>query len=81
MSSSLSPRPIALTFDQLDIVMAACAPLEPPDRSAFLLLLASRLRGLETIGDGLIAKTCRELQAQFWHPPDLSRAAGASKWR
>jgi hypothetical protein len=78
---SSTPRLIALTSDQLDIVMAACAPLEPADRSAFLLLLASRLRDIEMLGDGLIARICRELQAQFWHPPDLSRAAGASKYR
>jgi hypothetical protein len=78
---SSSPRPIALTSDQLDIVMAACAPLEPTDRSAFLVLLASRLRGVETLGDGLISRTCRELQAHFWRPPDLARSAGTSKYR
>jgi hypothetical protein len=78
---SSSPRPIALTSEQLDIVMAACAPLEPADRSAFLLLLAARLRDIETLGDGLVARTCRELQAQFWHAPDLSRASGSSKYR
>jgi cytochrome bd-type quinol oxidase subunit 1 len=67
--------------DRLDIVMAACAPLEPPDRSAFLVMLASRLRGVDVLGDGLIARTCREVQAQFWRAPDLARAAGTSKYR
>ena len=50
------------------------------DRDPFLRDVAERLRGHE-IGDGILHRTIAEVQARYWHPPDLSRNAGTSKWR
>ena len=69
-------QPIALSDSQVDIVMHAAQPLSPTDRAAFLLLVASRLRGFDVIGDGLVSRVCREAFAQFWDAPDLSYARG-----
>jgi hypothetical protein len=53
----------------------------PPDaRGAFLERVAARLAG-QVLGDGLVARTCRELQREYLDPPDLSRASGSSKYR
>jgi hypothetical protein len=44
-------------------------------------VIARALGGLPEVGDGIVARTCAEIQRRYWSPPDLSRAAGASKWR
>jgi hypothetical protein len=48
---------------------------------AFLVLVAARLRGVEMIGDGVVARVCKEAQREFWDAPDLSRSRDVSKWR
>jgi hypothetical protein len=72
--------PIRLTDTQLDVIMAATKSLAVADRDLFLRDVAERLRGHE-IGDGILHRTIAEVQARYWHPPDLSRNAGSSKWR
>ena len=72
--------PIRLTDAQLAVVMAAAEVLAPADRSAFLEEVARRLQGV-TVGAGILHRTIAELQRRYWHPPDLSRNAGSSKWR
>jgi hypothetical protein len=72
--------PIRLTDAQLDVIMAAAESLAVADRDPFLRDVAERLRGHE-IGDGILHRTIAEVQARYWHPPDLSRNAGSSKWR
>ena len=47
---------------------------------SFLHAVASALQGQE-VGPGLVARTCAELQRQFWRPPDFSRSSGSSKYR
>jgi hypothetical protein len=32
-------------------------------------------------GDGVVARTTAEVQKCYWRAPDLSRAAGTSKYR
>jgi hypothetical protein len=66
-------RPIALSDDELDAIMYAARPLAPRDRAAFLQLVAVRLRGLGEIGDGLVARVCRESAREFWRAPELDR--------
>ena len=56
--------PIALSDDQLDIVRRAAEPLHPHDRGAYLQVVAELLNGAE-IGDGLVARACREAQRRF----------------
>ncbi len=66
----MSP-PIRLTDDQLGVIYSAAAPLHRADRDAFLRNVAERLRGIE-IGDGSIARACRDAQRQFISPPALN---------
>jgi hypothetical protein len=73
-------QPLRLSDDELDSVMAAARPLPLDLRDHFLHAVASALQGQE-IGPGLVARTCAELQRQFFDPPDFSRAAGSSKYR
>jgi hypothetical protein len=64
-------RPIALTDEQLGQVMRAAEVLHPVDRGPFLERLAERLRGIEVLGDGLVARIARETQREFFKPPVL----------
>jgi hypothetical protein len=64
-------RPIALTDEQLAQVMQTAKVLHPADRSIFLERLAERLRGVEVIGDGLVARTARETLRELFRAPDL----------
>ena len=72
--------PIRLTDAQLDVIMAAAESLAVADRDPFLRDVAERLRGHE-IGDGILHRIIAEVQARYWHSPDLSRNAGTSNWR
>jgi hypothetical protein len=67
---SSAAQPIALSDNQLDTVMRACAALNVADRDAFLRAVAFALAGRE-LGDGLVARTCAELQKRFWRPPEI----------
>jgi hypothetical protein len=74
-------RPLALTDDQLDAVRRAAEPLAPDLRAPFLETVARLLAHEPVVGDGSVARACREAQREFWKAPDLSRAAGTSKYR
>jgi hypothetical protein len=78
MGASMSP--IRLSDSELDAVFTAARPLPVERRDAFLRAVAIALRGRE-LGPGLVHRTCPEVQRRFWVPPDLSRAAGSSKYR
>ena len=73
--------PIRLSDSELDAVMAAARPLAVDMRDPFLQAVARALAGHAVIGPGIVHQVCRDLQAQFWHAPDLSRSAGSSKYR
>jgi hypothetical protein len=71
--------PIALSDDQLTIIMHAAQPLAPTDRAAFLVLVAARLRGVDVSGDGLVSRVCREAFREFWDAPVLDHARGTPR--
>lgn len=74
--------PIRLSDTELDAVFTACRPLDPALRDPFLQAVAHALQqdcGGE-VGPGTVARVCRDMQRQFWHPPDL-RADRQSKSR
>ena len=73
--------PLRLSDAELDQVYAAARPLDVDQRDGFLRAVASALAGQETIGPGLVARTCRELQARFILAPDLDLRPRASKYR
>ena len=60
--------PLKLTHSELDAVFAAARPLDPDVRDVFLCAVATALKGRE-FGPGLVARTCAELQRQFFDPP------------
>ena len=73
--------PIRLSDSELDAVMAAARPVPVEMRDPFLQAVAHALSGRDEIGPGVVFQVCRDLQRQFFDPPDLSRASGTSKWR
>jgi hypothetical protein len=50
--------------------------ISPP---GFLHDVAQALNGHE-IGDGLVMRTCKDIQKKYYDPPDLSHA-GSGKYR
>ena len=65
--------PIRLSDSELDAVMAAARPLPVHLRDPFLHAVAHALSDRNVIGPGTVHQVCRELQRQFFDPPDLSR--------
>jgi hypothetical protein len=71
--------PLALSDNELQIIMAMGSPLDPSARSAYLEDVAKELDGLADIGDGIVARIARECQRRYWTPPDLS-ASARGRW-
>jgi hypothetical protein len=67
---------LTLSDHQLSIVMAAAHPLPRRAHQEFFEAVAARLSGVVEIGDGLVARTCRETQRGFFDPPQLIGKAG-----
>jgi hypothetical protein len=61
----MQPRPISVTDTQMDMILAAAAPLQVVDRGPFLEALAVMLRSEPAVGDGVVGRCCRQLQAEF----------------
>jgi hypothetical protein len=66
--------------DQLTQIFRCAAPLAPGLRSDFLRDVAAELDGKE-LGDGLVLRTCREVQRRYWTPPVDTGNAGVEKYR
>jgi len=79
--------PLRLTDNQLSAVLSAAQPLAQNVREDFLEALAARLQQCSELGDGLVFRIIREVQAEFWEPPrdthvNLSpQTSNAAKWR
>ena len=63
---------ISLSDAELTAVLDACKPLRPGDRDPFLRALAQELGREPQLGPGVIHRVARNLQRQFFDPPDLS---------
>ena len=72
--------PVRLSDDELSAVMSAARPLPLELRDPFLQAVAHALAGRDVVGPGTVFTVCRELQRQFWDPPDLEHR-GATKYR
>jgi hypothetical protein len=71
-------QPLALTDDQLSAVMRAAESLHPSDRQQFLEAVARALQG-KMLGDGVVHRTCAEMQRRFLTaPPEPPR--NPSRW-
>ena len=71
--------PLKLSDAELDAVLAAARPLAVEMRDPFLRAVANALEGSKVIGPGVVARTCAELQRQFFDPPDLAANAPRSR--
>jgi hypothetical protein len=58
---------LALTDEQLTTVFNMTAPLASHSRRC------GSLGDLPELGDGVVARTCAEVQKRYWRAPDLSR--------
>jgi hypothetical protein len=75
----MSP-PVRITDAELETIMNAARPLSLADRQSFLEHVAAALRS-QTLGDGVVHRVVKELQREFFDPPDLSKARDVSKYR
>jgi hypothetical protein len=62
---------LSLSDAELQIVMAAAAPLRPRDRDGFMADVATRLALYPELGPGIVSRVCRELQRRHFDPPTL----------
>jgi hypothetical protein len=60
-----------LSDSQLTTIMAAARPLSTDDRDAFLQQVASVLAREPELGDGVVARVCREAFKQRRAPPEI----------
>jgi hypothetical protein len=67
---------LKLTDSELDAVFSAARPLDLDLRDPFLQAVANALMAdcSGEIGPGTVARVCREMQRQFFDPPDFDRA-------
>jgi hypothetical protein len=65
----------------MSMLMRLSEPLAPVDRSKFLADVAHELKDTAEIGDGLVGRVGREVQARYFKPLDLSRGTGAGRHR
>jgi len=70
-----------LSDSELDAVLAAARPLPVAVREPFLQVVAIALSGHDVVGPGVVHQVCRELQRQFFNPPNLEHGGGQSKRR
>jgi hypothetical protein len=74
--------PLKLSDDELNAVMAACRPLEPSRRDAFLQQVASTLaRCNGEVGPGTVFRVVRDVQRIYFDAPDLSHGGDGGKYR
>jgi hypothetical protein len=70
----MSSWPVAFSDQQLDAIMRAARPLQPFERSAFLVAISVLYQGRSEIGDGELHRSIRELQRLHFRPPDVREA-------
>jgi hypothetical protein len=74
------PPLLKLSDAELDQIFAACRPLEPSQRDAFLQAIAVALRSCPEVGPGVIHRTIATVQRAHWDPPLETGHAGAGKY-
>jgi hypothetical protein len=74
------PQPLRLTDSELDAVTAACRPLAPERRDAFLQQVANTLKDCREIGDGVVSRVARATVAEFRNRAMGERPRIGSRW-
>jgi hypothetical protein len=69
-------QPIALTDEQMELVLSGSRPIPAARRVEFLIAVAETLRG-QPIGNGVVYRAVCEVQRRYFSPPpdNLSRDA------
>jgi hypothetical protein len=66
---------LALSDTQVDHIMLVSRPLQPKERTAFLAaLFEDLLMRRESVGDGELGRTLRDLQHRHFKPPSDEEA-------
>jgi hypothetical protein len=68
--------PLALSDEQLTIIMDGARPLAVGDRDPFLLMVAEQLQSLPVVGNADVRRTVQTAQRQYWDPPQLDHEVG-----
>jgi hypothetical protein len=63
--------PLSLSDSELQAILAACKPLQPRDRDAFLRDVANEIAALPMRGDGAVHRAIAVAQRRHWDPPHL----------
>jgi hypothetical protein len=63
---------LRLSDTELDIVFAACRPIAPHRRSAFMTDIAAELARYPELGPGVVHRICATVQRKHFDVPDLS---------
>ena len=77
------PHPLGFTAIERDIIIAAAEPINPEHRAGFFEAVLTALALAPVLGEGLVHRTCRELQKRFVDlPRSPQRRGNASRaWR
>ena len=80
LAPSSTPRPLALHDSQIATIMAACRPLSTADRESFLHHVAAVLATQPELGDGVVARVCKQVFREHWKPPELDTRPHGGKY-
>lgn len=72
------PTPLALTSDEMSLLLSLSAPLDQQRRPQFLQEVAQEVeakRQAGEIGEGLVHRLARDLQRKYFTPPELPNAS------
>ena len=72
----IEPAMLALSDDELTVIMACARPLLPQDRDAFTKDVASQLATYPERGPGLVGRICAATQRKYFSPPSLHGSVG-----
>ena len=73
--------PLRLSDAELDAILHAARPLPVEARDMFLRAVAHRLQQeCGEIGPGSVSRACREMQKQFFDPPEFESRGAVPRW-
>jgi hypothetical protein len=74
--------PLALTTEEMDLLLSLAAPIDQQLRPQFLQEVAQELeakRQAGEIGEGSVHRVARTVQRRFFDPPQLPNASKAAR--
>ena len=72
--------PINFTDEEMELLLSLCQPIEQHLRPQFLSAVATELEASgQADGPGLVHRVARQVQRQFWEPPQLREGQAARR--